>query len=628
MSDAARHIADLAERWITTATGSARTAAGDDALAALLDLAEVGPALDRLGDAYGLSPFERDLIVLVGLPDEHEVFAELARLRHPHGEPRATFATLALVLDLDATGRRHLRRALVDGPLARAGIVVGVGTAPLPERGLHLAEGLWDVFRGTVGWPASCTPLADPPPIGVLPALGELATIVTCSDPHVVVVSGGRDRPAEELSAHVHAALAEAGRSATLHRASSSTSESALLLGVHAVARGVVPVLVGTPSGPPLREFPGAVVVCPDPGTTVALDDRRMLDIALPTRALGDDVAMWHAAAPELNGDAAGLAGLLRVDAVRATRAVADARSQASMRGVGVDVDDIVRQVRRRSDAQLPPTVRRITPTARPGRLVTTPANTDLLRSIVERVRGQVRVLHDWGFSTVGGARGIRALFCGPPGTGKTLSAEVVAAELGLDLLTVDLSALVSKWLGETEKNIGEVFDAAERCQAVLFFDEADAIFGRRTDGSDAHARWANLETAYLLTRIDDFDGLVVLATNLRSNIDDAFVRRLDVVVEFQEPGIEERHRLWTAHLPAAAPLAADVDIEQLSELYPVTGGVIRNASLVAAFDAASRDAVIDQRTLIDSIQGEYQKAGRSFPGVPRELAHTQPGGG
>jgi hypothetical protein len=484
------------------------------------------------------------------------------------------------------------------------------------------------VLRGAIGWPASCTPLADPPPIGVLPALRELATITTGRGAHVVVVRGGRDRPAEELAAHVHATLAAAGRQATLHPASSCAAESALLLGVHAVAHGVVPVLVGTPSAPPLADFPGAVVVCPDPGTTVPLDDRRTLDIVIPARSLGDDLAMWHAAAPELNGDAAGLAGLLRVDAVRATRAVADARSQASILGVDVDAHDIVRQVRRRSDAQLPPTVRRITPTAGPGRLVTTPANTDLLHSIVERIRGQVRVLHEWGFSAVGGARGIRALFCGPPGTGKTLSAEVVAAELGLDLLTVDLSALVSKWLGETEKNIGEVFDAAERCQAVLFFDEADAIFGRRTDASDAHARWANLETAYLLTRIDDFDGLVVLATNLRSNIDDAFVRRLDVVVEFQEPGVEERRRLWAGHLPAAAPLGADVDIDQLSELYPVTGGVIRNAALVAAFDAASRGAVIDQRTLIDSIHREYQKAGRSFPGVPRELAPTRPGGG
>ena len=627
-SQPGRWIVDLADRWITAVTGSARAPVWDDAVGALRDLEAVGQGLGRVAEAYLLSPFERDLAVLIGLPDEHEAFAELARLRHPHGEPRLTFSTLALVLDLDAAGRQHLRRVLVDGPLVRAGIVVGAAGVPLPERGWRLAEGLWDVLRGTLGWPASCTALPEPPPLAVLAPLRELPAIADRPGAGVVVVNGGRDRPADELAAHVHAALAAAGRPATLHPAASGCGDSASLLAVHVVARGVVPVLVGAPPEPPLADFPGLVVVCADPETTVPLDDRRTLDIVVPARTLGDDVAMWRAAAPELNGDTAGLAGLLRVDAVRAMRAVGDARSQAAISGVQIDAANIVRQVRRRSDGQLPPTVRRVTPSAGPDRLVTTPANTALLSSIVARVRGQVRVLHDWGFGAVGGARGVRALFCGPPGTGKTLSAEVVAAELGLDLLTVDLSALVSKWLGETEKNIGEVFDAAERCQAVLFFDEADAIFGRRTDAGDAHARWANLETAYLLTRIDAFDGLVVLATNLRANIDDAFVRRLDVVVEFQEPGVEERRRLWTGHLPSAAPLAADVDIDQLAELYPVTGGVIRNASLVAAFAAADRDAAIDQRALIDAIRGEYQKAGRSFPGAPRELAVARPGGG
>ena len=230
------------------------------------------------------------------------------------------------------------------------------------------------------------------------------------------------------------------------------------------------------------------------------------------------------------------------------------------------------------------------------------------------------------GSSRVGGVRGARALFVGPPGTGKTLSAEIIAAELGLDLLTVDLSALVSKWLGETEKNIGQVFDAAERCQAVLFFDEADAIFGRRTDSGDAQARWANLETAYLLSRIDDFEGLVVLATNLRGNIDEAFTRRLDVVVEFDEPGPPERERLWHAHLPAAAPIGDDVDVAQLAELYPVAGGVIRNAAIAAAFQAAEHGGAIDQAGLVEAVRREYQKSGRSFPGTPRTPAFSQGG--
>jgi len=299
----------------------------------------------------------------------------------------------------------------------------------------------------------------------------------------------------------------------------------------------------------------------------------------------------------------------------------------ATARAVPLDVDAIIRRVRRRSDVQLPASVRRIEPTARRDRLVTTADNEALLCSLVDRVRTQVRVLHDWGFAGVGGTRGVRALLSGPPGTGKTLSAEITAAELGLDLLVVDLSALVSKWIGETEKNIAEVFGAAEYSQAVLFFDEADAIFGKRTEAGDAQARWANLETAYLLSRIDTYEGLVLLASNLRTNIDQAFVRRLDVIVEFDEPGPVEREALWRAHLPPDAPLAADVDLAQLAGLYPITGGVIRNAALAAAFHTAGRGGVIGQRALIEAIRREYQKAGRSFPGVPRALAQTVTGG-
>jgi SpoVK/Ycf46/Vps4 family AAA+-type ATPase len=200
-----------------------------------------------------------------------------------------------------------------------------------------------------------------------------------------------------------------------------------------------------------------------------------------------------------------------------------------------------------------------------------------------------------------------------------------MTAELGLDLLVVDLAALVSKWLGETEKNIAEVFDAAEQCHAVLFFDEADAVFGRRTDGTEAQARWANLETAYLLSRIDRADGLVVLATNLRRNIDDAFLRRLDVVIELDEPDRPARERLWRLHLPAGAPRAPDVDVGALAAMYEITGGLIRNASLAAAFGAATAGRPITQEGLIHAVHDEYNKAGRSFPGSPRGGCHPGP---
>jgi len=212
-------------------------------------------------------------------------------------------------------------------------------------------------------------------------------------------------------------------------------------------------------------------------------------------------------------------------------------------------------------------------------------------------------------------------LFAGPPGTGKTLAAEVMAHALGAHLLVVDISRVVSKWIGETEKNLAEVFDTAERVQAVLLFDEADALFGKRTEVSDAHDRYANLETAYLLARLERFDGLAILSTNLRQNIDAAFIRRLEFVVEFDEPGAEQREELWRCHLPANAPIAPDVRLSTLASLYPVVGAVIRNAAVAAAFRAASDGTAIGLSHFVQAVRREYQKAGRPFPGAPAHMS-------
>ena len=444
--------------------------------------------------------------------------------------------------------------------------------------------------------------------------------------PRVVLVTGSPDRPVEETAALIAAALDRRGRLYAGFDASAVVGPAAQRPPSIWSLAARYPLSPARPRPRRCPTYPGPVLVCVAADDPAPLDERPVVEVALGTRSLGANARMWEALAPELDGDASVLAGLLRIDHLRAARAVRDARAVASACATPLDVDAIIHRVRRRSDTQLPASVRRVEPTARRERLVTTADNDALLRSLVGRVRTQVRVLHDWGFSSVGGVRGVRALFTGPPGTGKTLAAEITAAELGLDLLVVDLSALVSKWIGETEKNLAEVFDAAEHSQAVLFFDEADAIFGRRTDANDAQARWANLETAYLLSRIDTYEGLVLLASNLRTNIDQAFVRRLDVIVEFDEPGRVEREALWRAHLPAHAPLAVDVDVAQLAELYPITGGLIRNAALAAAFHAAGRGGVIDHRALIHAVHREYQKAGRSFPGVPRALADTPTG--
>jgi SpoVK/Ycf46/Vps4 family AAA+-type ATPase len=202
-------------------------------------------------------------------------------------------------------------------------------------------------------------------------------------------------------------------------------------------------------------------------------------------------------------------------------------------------------------------------------------------------------------------------MFAGDSGTGKTLAARVLAAELGLELYRIDLATIVSKWVGETEKNLERVFAAAQGSSAVLFFDEADAVFGRRSDVQDSHDRYANLQTSYLLQRMEVHDGPVVLATNMRGNIDDAFLRRLDAVVEFPFPTPEYRQRLWELLLPAQAPRADDIDLHFLAERFELSGGGIRNAALAAAVLAAEDGMPIGMEQLVRGVAMEYSKLGR-----------------
>lgn len=234
------------------------------------------------------------------------------------------------------------------------------------------------------------------------------------------------------------------------------------------------------------------------------------------------------------------------------------------------------------------------------------------LRELCDQVRYQRRVFDQWGFGErIKYGKGLSALFAGPPGTGKTMAAEVVARELHLDLYRIDLASVVSKYIGETEKNLERVFAEAERTNAVLFFDEADALFGKRTEVSDAHDRYANIETSYLLQRMEAYDGVVILASNLRENMDDAFLRRLRFLVEFPFPDATGREEIWRAHLPDTAPVSDAVDVGLLSERLPVAGGTIKNIALNAAFLAAADGGVIGVEHLRRGARREYEKIGK-----------------
>jgi SpoVK/Ycf46/Vps4 family AAA+-type ATPase len=221
-------------------------------------------------------------------------------------------------------------------------------------------------------------------------------------------------------------------------------------------------------------------------------------------------------------------------------------------------------------------------------------------------------VLSEWGYdATVSRAQGLKVLFAGESGTGKTMAAQVLGAELGLDLFRVDLAGTVSKYIGETEKNLERIFSAADGSNAILFFDEADALFGKRSEVSDAHDRYANIEVAYLLQRMEAYPGAVILATNFRRNLDDAFIRRLDFVIDFPFPEAPDRRRIWQRMLPASAPVAGDLDLDFLATRFKLSGGAIRNCSLAAAFSAADEGSSIEMRHLVRAVAQEYAKQGR-----------------
>jgi SpoVK/Ycf46/Vps4 family AAA+-type ATPase len=321
---------------------------------------------------------------------------------------------------------------------------------------------------------------------------------------------------------------------------------------------------------------------------------------------------MWEHLLPEMSEQATFLAARFPMEPATADHIATDLRALERVEHRRATLDDFLAGLRARAALHLAGAIKLVKPTASWDDLVVPAARLEQLREAVNRLQFQMRVLDEWGFLKARtGSRGVRMLFSGPPGTGKTLSAEVMAHALSVDLLVVDLSRVVSKWIGETEKNLSTVFDSAERAQAVLFFDEADALFGKRTEVTDAHDRYANLETAYLLQRLERFDGLAILATNLRQNMDSAFTRRLEFAIEFDEPDREQRHRLWRAHIPERAPLASDVNLFELAAMYPVTGGLVRNAT-----DGTD----ITRSHLLRAVRREYEKAGRAFPGVPMGL--------
>jgi SpoVK/Ycf46/Vps4 family AAA+-type ATPase len=296
---------------------------------------------------------------------------------------------------------------------------------------------------------------------------------------------------------------------------------------------------------------------------------------------------------------------------------IQQAAAEAAVTRVGTQVVDyttLTAAVRAQCGTELSRMAQRIAPRATYASLVVPVELRRVLHEICARIATRDTVGHDWADGSVHARSvGVTALFAGPSGTGKTLAVEAVARELELDMYRIDLAGIVSKYIGETEKNLDRVFAAAQNSNAVLFFDEADALFGKRSEVKDAHDRYANIEVAYLLQKMEQFSGLAILATNLKQNLDEAFARRLTFTVNFPFPEANERRLLWEQLWPPRAPRGDDIDLAWFAQEFKLSGGNIRNAVMAAAHLAVTDGRVITRDHLLHAIRREFQKLGKNL---------------
>jgi SpoVK/Ycf46/Vps4 family AAA+-type ATPase len=286
---------------------------------------------------------------------------------------------------------------------------------------------------------------------------------------------------------------------------------------------------------------------------------------------------------------------------------------------------DLLEACRLQSNRKLSALARRVTPHYNWSDIVLPADRLRQLREICSAVEYRSVVYDQWGFDAkLSLGKGLSILFAGPSGTGKTMAAEVMAHELGLDLYKIDLSTVISKYIGETEKNLSRIFDEAATANAVLFFDEADALFGKRSEVRDSHDRYANIEINYLLQKMEQYEGTVILATNLRKNMDDAFVRRIQFTIEFPFPGFEQRLAIWQKVWPAATP-REDLDLEFMARRFEIAGGNIRNIALSAAFLGAEDGRRVTMKHLMRATWQEYQKMGNVI--IESEFGHEEMSG-
>ncbi|MFK0227662.1 AAA family ATPase [Streptomyces sp. NPDC090303] len=599
-----------------------------------------GSLLDVLAERFGLTPLDLDLLLVATAPDLDARFERLYGYLNDDLTRRRPTVGLALEL-CGLGGASPARFRLAPGaPLIDHGLLeVTEPERPPLSRVLAVPDRVTAHLLGDGRPDPRLTRVLDEvraDPTAEAPDVRRAASAATTGVG--LVHLRGRGGDAEGLAA---AALAEAGLgtlvldATALARRPADVPALARVLAREARLTGsgvVLGPLTALPGEPAERERVLASLCAALRGLPLlthgtigwdpvwSADTPVVLDVGPPSPERL--AARWRHAldrAAGAGGAATGDVGALaravaahRLDAGQLRRAADAAVRTATLDGRPVGPDDLRTAVRAQNGAGLDRLARRVEPAVGWDDLVLPPTTHRRLRELALRARHREQVLGQWGMRPGGGrGRGVVALFAGGSGTGKTMSAEVVAADLGMDLYVVDLSTVVDKYIGETEKNLERIFTGASAVNAVLLFDEADAIFGKRSEVKDAHDRHANIESAYLLQRMESFDGIAVLTTNLRANLDEAFTRRLDVVADFPVPDAEHRLALWERCLGTRLPRSEDLDLAFCADRFELAGGSIRACAVTAAYLAAEAEGPLTMGQVVTAVAQEYRKLGR-----------------
>jgi ATPase family associated with various cellular activities (AAA)/Winged helix domain, variant len=627
-----RRVASLSETAIEGDAPVPEPAAPSDGDAVL---GERPATVDQVAAAFGLSSFERDVLVLCAGVELDTGIAELCAAAN--GDPGRDHATFGLALA--ALPDAHWSALTPDAPLRRWRLVEpGTGalvTAPLriDERVLHHLVGLEAVDERLAGY---LEPLsARPGDLDAVPSLEDVAHHLarrwlerSAGTRSPVIELCGTDRASKRLVADLvaaHVGLRIASLRAEALPTDPREVEALLRLCEREAALSQAAICLdadGLEGPDAAREatVSQAVESLAAPLLLLARDrrptrSRPVISVHVRKPTAAEQGALWKAlVGPDrLDGGAAQLASQFDLG----IRGIREATVEA-LDGAGADATEaellasLWNACRAQARPRMDDLAQRVEARAGWSDLVLPPGQLQTLRELAMQVRHRATVYEEWGFgATSSRGLGIAALFVGSSGTGKTLAAEVIANELRLDLYRIDLSQVVSKYIGETEKNLRRVFDAAEDGGAILLFDEADALFGKRSEVKDSHDRYANIEVGYLLQRMEAYRGLAVLTTNLKESIDSAFLRRIRFTVHFPFPDSAARAEIWRRVVPAAAP-TDHVDAERLSRLN-VAGGNIRNIALNAAFLAADQGAPIRMEHLLQATRTEYAKLERTL---------------